>query len=220
MPLPADVDGVELWGPEPASTADADKYSLQVDFMSAGAAGGSGTSVWNLSGTPYIPHSAIVGAVTSLLGPLPGGAVLPFPTFIDGTDAINLDALMVRDTIGETDSFDRSSDGAPGDQIIFSIQQIIDPSDPDGYYATGSELFVLDASLGVGGTTYLSHGGHSWDHAYALSSLVVSPNQVDGYGVIDINAIEAVGELVIPEPTTIALMGGGLALAMCSRRRG
>jgi hypothetical protein len=216
MPRPADVDGVEVWGPEPGTTGDADKYSLQVDFMSGGFAGAPATSVWNLAGTPYIPHATIVAAVTSLLGPVPGGAVLPFPTFIDGDDAINLDALMVYDAIGEIDSFDRTPDGSPGDQIIFSIQQIPNSSDPDGYYATGSELFVLDASLGPGGVKYLEHGGHAWDQGYALSSLAISPNLIDnGYGVIDINAIEAIGALIIPEPASLTLLAAGLgAMAM------
>ena len=35
--------------------------------------------------------------------------------------------------------------GGQGDQIIFSIRQMIDLTDPSGYYATGSELFVLAA---------------------------------------------------------------------------
>lgn len=221
MPLPEDVDALEVWGPEPADSADADKYSLQVDFMSGGAGGPPATSIWNLSGTPYISHSMIVSAVTSKLGPVPGGAVLPFPTFIDGNDAINVDALMVFDTVGEDDSFDRSPDGAPGDQIIFSIQQILDPSDPDGYYATGSELFVMDASLGIGGVSYLRHGGHVWDQDYALKSLVVTPNLLDGaYGVLDINAIEAVGALVVPEPGSAVLASlCGASLALVRRRR-
>ena len=219
MPLPDDVDGVEVWGPEPGLTGDADKYSLEVDAFSATVGGPPATSVWNLSGTPYVPHSAIVGAVTSLLGPLPPGAVLPFPDFIDGDAAINLDALMVRDIVGDNDSFDRDPTGAPGDQLIFSIRQIPNPLDPDGYYATGSEIFVLDASLGAAGASFLRHGGHLWDHGYALSELVISPNQTDGaYGVIDINAIEAVGELVVPEPAAAAMLVSALA-ATCGLRR-
>lgn len=221
MPLPRDVDGVEVWGPEPGLMGDTDKYSLQVDFMSATAGGPPGTSVWNASGTPYISHPMIVSAVTHLLGPVPGGAVLPFPTFIDGNDAINLDALMVQDTVGEIDSFDRSPDGSPGDQIIFSIQQIPNPGDPDGYYATGSELFVLDASLGVLGVSYLEHGGHVWDQTYALDALTVEPDLLNGrYGVLDINAIEAVGALVVPEPaamTLLALCLGSLPFARSRR---
>lgn len=219
MPLPRDVDGVEVWGPEPGLTADADKYSLEVDAFSAFVGAGPGTSVWNLSGTPYISHPTIVAAVSALLGPMPPTAVLPYPDFIDGNDAINLDALMVRDVIGEEDMFDRNPTGAPGDQIIFSIRQIPDPGDTDGYYATGSELFVLDASAGPGGTVYLKHGGHEWSHAYALSDLVLPPEMLDGYGVIDINAIEAIGQIIIPEPVTCALMIVSLAGVAALRRR-
>lgn len=215
MPLPVDVDGVELWGPEPAFDADADKYSLQIDGFS-GTAAGPGVSVWNGSGTPYISQATIVAAVTSLLGPLSGSEVLPFPTFIDGQDVINVDALMVSDSVGEIDSFDRDPTGAPGDQIIFSVQQILDPTDADGYYATGSELFVLDATLGV---SYLEHGGHLWDHTYALSNFVLPATLVDGYGVMDINAIEAVGEVVVPEPAAALLMATCFGSAMFMRRR-
>lgn len=216
MPLPRDVDGVEVWGPEPGTSGDGDKYSLEVDAFSGFPGGPPATSVWNLSGTPYISHSMIAGAVTSLLGPV-GAGVLPYPDFIDGDAAINVDALMVRDTVGEIDSFDRDPTGAPGDQIIFSIRQIPDPTDPDGYYATGSELFVLDASTGV---SYLDHGGHVWDHSHALSDLRVDGALVNNaYAVIDINAIEAVGELVVPEPTSVGLMGVALAAALGMRRR-
>ena len=211
MPNPDDVDGVEVWGPEPAIKADAEKYSLNVDFF-------SGTSVWSLDlnnnvSTPYISQAQIVTAVTALLGPVPGGAVLPYPTFIDGNDAINLDALMVQDIIDDgvdPDTFDRNPDGL-GDRIIFSIRQIPNDSDPDGYYATGSELFVLDASQ-PNIPSYLFHGGHLWDQAYALGNLLISPNLIDeGYAVIDVNAIEAISEGVVPEPTSMMLLLVGLA---------
>ena len=93
-----------------------------------------------------------------------------------------------------------------GDRIIFSIRQILDTNDPDGYYATGSELFVLDASA-PNAPTFLFHGSHLWDHAYALNNLQVSPNLIDNaYAVIDINAIEAISEGVIPEPATVTLL--------------
>jgi hypothetical protein len=217
MPLPRDIDGVEVWGPEPAFTADADKYSLSVD-------GFSGTSVWDLgTGAPYISHAMIVAAVTQpgLLGPIPPSAVLPFPDFIEGDAAVNLDALMVQDIIGEDGSFDRDPAGGIGDRIIFSIRQIPDPQDPDGYYATGSEIFVMDASLGAAGTTYLFHGGHLWDHTNALTDLALPPDFIDGNrGVIDVNAIEAISEEVVPEPSTalLALLSGTCLLAAIRRR--
>ena len=205
MPVPGDIDGVEVWGPEPAFTADSDKYSLNVDFF-------SGTSVWDAStGTPYISQATIAAAVTSLLGPV-GAGVLPYPTFIDGNDAINLDALMVQDIISSDghDTFDRDPTGGVGDRIIFSIRQIVDPSDPTGYYATGSELFVLDATTGPLGATFLTHGGHKWDKAYALSDLALPMALVNGLAVIDINAIEAISQGVVPEPTSCVLILLGL----------
>jgi len=222
---PRDIDGLELWGPEPpAFLGDADKYSLDIDVI-----GGAGISVWSYdSGThtsvPYIPHATIAGAVESLLGPVPASAMAlagPLADAIFGREAINLDALMVFDTVGSTDSFDANSDvaGGPGapphDSIIFSIRQIVDPQDPTGYYATGSELFVLDAS---GYVDFLRHGGHVWDKAYALANLqIMNP---DGHlAIIDINAIEAIGEVVVPEPTTALLLAMCLASATLVRFR-
>ncbi len=195
MPLPRDIDGVELWGPEPAFTEDTNKYSLDLDFL-------SGVSVWNGNGTPYIDHSTIVSAVESLLGPIPGPAFLPFDNQ-EGINAINLDALMVSD-VGEQDIFDGdpTGGGGPTDFVIFSIRQIIDLADPTGYYATGSELFVLG---GDGTISFLAHGGHVWDKSYALAELsVLDPFGNNLNGVIDINAIEAIAS--IPEPAAAALL--------------
>lgn len=205
MPLPRDVDGLEIWGPEPGLSGDTDKYSLDLDFL-------SGTSVWSGSGTPYISHASIVSAVESLLGPIPGPALLPFDNQ-EGRNAINVDALMVRDHIGEIDSFDRDPTGDPdGDTLIFSIRQIVDPSDPSGYYATGSELFVLTP----GSASFLTHGGHDWDKAYALGALrVLGPN--DSFGVIDVNGIESIAG--VPEPTAVTLLGAGLYAMVAMRRR-
>ena len=215
MPNPLDVDGVEVWGPEPAFTADAEKYSLNFDAA-------TGVSVWSLDlnnnvSTPYIAQPQILNAVTALLGPMPNSAVLPYPTFIDGDARINLDALMVQDIIGDgvgPDTFDRDPAGGTGDRIIFSIRQIPDPQDPDGYYATGSELFVLDASQ-PNNPSFLFHGGHLWDHAYALNNLQINPTvDIDfAYAVIDINAIEAISEGVVPEPASIILVLFGMAAA-------
>ncbi len=206
---PADLDGIEVWGPEPPA-ADADKYSLDTDILSFGSAiPGDAVSVWNASGTPYVPHSAVVAAVTTLLG-IPVGPVDP--------EAINVDALMVQDVVGDPDVFEAPPVGGPGDEIIFSIRQIIDPVDPDGYYATGSELFILNADGTVG---FLAHGGHLWDHAYSLFAFNVfggSSPQDPNYGVIDINAIEAIGEFAIPEPSGAILLAMGCLIGLRRRR--
>ena len=212
MPLPRDVDGLELWGPEPPENepmflGDADKYSLELDFA-------SGVSVWNASGTPYIPHASIVGVVTTLLGPLMGPEMLPFDDQ-EGENAINLDALMVRD-FGEMDVFDgdATGGGGPSDSIIFSIRQIIDPTDPSGYYATGSELFFYN---GDGTFGFLDHGGHTWDKGYALGALRTIGADGNAQTVIDINAIEAV--TAVPEPAGAALLVAFMASAATMRWR-
>jgi len=205
-PLPRDIDGLELWGPEPGFNADTNKYSLDVDMLSYNiAVPNDAVSVWNGSGSPYILHSMIVNAVTSLLPASPTGEV-PF-------DLINLDALMVQDFYGTPDSFDRDPSGSGAvDQILFSIRQV--PNGVGGYYATGSELFLLDAA---GNVSFLFHGGHLWDHVYALANFNVGgPDQL---AVIDVNAIEAVVDRVIPEPTTGLLLTAGLLLLGLARGR-
>lgn len=206
MPLPRDVDGLELWGPEPAETGDTDKYSLDLDFL-------SGVSIWNGTGGAYLSHAEIVGAVESLLGTIPGSAMVPFDDQ-EGENAINVDALMVRD-VNEEDVFDRDPTGGGNDDaVIFSIRQIIDSSDPSGYYATGSELFILEPS----GVSFLDHGGHLWDKGYALASLGLgSPSSPNGYGVIDINAIESIAG--VPEPAGAALLAMGMTAIVAMRRR-
>lgn len=216
MPTPGafrDVDGVEVWGPEPAFTADADKYSIDIDAFTTGPTGAP-VSVWNSpSGTPYVSHAAIATAVTSLLGPVSG--FLPNDgNALDGDAAINLDALMVRD-LNEKDIFDRDPSGdALPDEIIFSIRQIIDPSSSTGFYATGSELFVLDAA---GSVSFLKHGGHAWDPAYAMSAFGAStPN---GRWVYDLNAVEAIGESVVPEPAAAGLALLSLVAVSFRRRK-
>lgn len=206
MPFPDDIDGLEIWGPEPAFTADTDKLSLRVD--AATGLGGAPTSVYNGDGTTYIPLPTIVAAVTTLLGDI--------PTSVE-PDRINLDALMVQDVAGEDTDFGRDPASGAVDTIIFSIDQVPDPADLDGYYATGAELFVLDAA---GGAFFLSHGGHLWDHTYALSTFSVgmpgSPDQ--NYFAFDIDAIEAVSEGVVPEPSSVVMLMIGASAVVALRR--
>lgn len=206
MPLPDDIDGLEIWGPEPAVAADTDKLSLRVDAATGLA--GPPTSVFNADGSTYITLAMIEAAVFPLLGG-------PIPTTAD-VDRINLDALMVNDVVGEDTDFGRDpAGGLEIDRIIFSIDQIPDPADPDGYYATGSELFVLDAA---GGASFLAHGGHLWDHTYALTTFSMGmPGGNQNYFAFDIDAIEAVTEGVVPEPNTAMLVLLGTALLSCRR---
>jgi hypothetical protein len=74
---------------------------------------------------------------------------------------------------------------------------------------------VLDAT---GAVTFLAHGDHLWDHAYSLTAFDVWFHDQDNRGVVDINAIEANTQQVVPEPTTMALLALG-GLAVIRRRR-
>ena len=186
MTTPVDVDGLELWGPEPPGS-DVDRFSLENDAF-------SGVSVWTQAGLPYISHPMIVTAVTSLLGDLPTS--LP-------SSVIDLDALMSN---GEDGEF------GPGDSITFSIRQIADSSDNDGFYATGSEIFTLDASAAGVVSGFLTHGGHDWDHAYSLSAM----KEVTTGRQMDINAIEA---LSVPEPDALPIAMFGFLVLLRLRNR-
>lgn len=217
MALLTDVDGLEVWGPEPAVAADSDKYSLDIDITTGGASVwhydvGAGTSV------PYISHALIVDAVESLLGFIPSTAVSSDGEF-PGREAINLDALMVQEVLGDVARFEGDPAGGAADSIIFSVRQIPDPADPDGYYATGSELFVLSAPFPGGPVSagFLFHGGHFWDHAYTIGAMGIAGVDVRAY--VDINALEAIGELVVPEPSTLIAVIGFVGGSLASRRR-
>ncbi|TWT95803.1 hypothetical protein Pla108_28800 [Botrimarina colliarenosi] len=225
-PTSRDLAGLELWGKgidqDPQALGDADKYSLRNDHWQTDA---DGTwSVFNADGTGYLSHTTVVDAVTSLLGAVPSTAGDPNAS---RESLIDVDALMVRDGTGNPNRFDLCTDpmnctfaptrgvdqeGIPlvdgllgptiPDMVIFSIRQIADGT---GYYATGSELFVLNQ---YGGVSFLNQGGHLWDPAFALNNLALvgvnigDPVQGIEYTVPDIDALEAIGDLVetIPLP--------------------
>jgi hypothetical protein len=213
MPTPLDIDGLEVWGPEPGVTADSNMYSLENDPV-----GGAGTSIFRydlvgLTSSPYISHAMIVSAVESLLGIVPTTAFNQYDGF--GRNGVNLDALMAQDLDGVPEQF------GPGDSIIFSISQMVNPQDPDGYYVTGSELFTLDMTAAGGPIAgFLKHGGHPWDHVYTLGAMAIVGPPANGRAYIDINAIEAVGELIVPEPASLALLAIGLfgTLKLCRKK--
>jgi hypothetical protein len=219
MTLPRDVDGLEIWGPEPVSVAaggdasgsgDSDKYSVDTDIMT-GFPGGAPHSVWNydISGgtgsSPYIAHSLVTSLVALLLE---ASNINP--------EHVNLDALMVQDDFGEDTRFD------PGDKIIFSIRQIAATFAPDGsgFFATGSEIFWMDGAstmaAPVGG--FLFHGGHPWDKAYAMTHMQTDVLGPDGLVRVqlDLNALEAIG---VPEPASAMLLLVGMTAVAVLRRR-
>ena len=213
MPGPTDLDAVELWGPEPDFAVDppllgySSRYSLENDAD-------SGVSVWlrkenpdtSYTSLPYVPHSMVVAAVLAQLGPAAGIDEQALASLID------VDAVMTYDMPGtDTRVFDGLDPvNGPWDRILFSIRQIVDG---DAYYATGSEIFWLDAS---GASGFLHHGGHDWDKAYAFSNFFVST--AEGFrAIIDINALEAVA--VVPEPCSAVLVLTAIVLlGWCSRR--
>jgi len=203
--LAFNVDALEVWGLEPSPAgpdgspgagADSNFYSLRGDVFTPGA-----FSVWNYDetaglSTGYITHGTIVAAVESLLGS-------------DGLgEQIELDALMVND-FGEETLFE------PGDKIYFSIEQIPVTFDPDGFYATGSELFTLEATAAGIIPGFLFHGGHVWDHAWTLDNMAYSDGDEGVYRQLDIDAMEAAS---VPEPTAAMLIGLGAAATLLRRR--
>lgn len=231
-----DLDGLEVWGPEPpshiggvtpvvegyigglggANTADSNRFSLDVDSTP-----GNGHSMWNYdiatgAVSPYIPHAAIVDAIEQLF--LPVGVHFTQET----RDQIDLDAAMARD-ISDPGRW------SPGDELLFSIDPILDPAIvgatggpvPAGFSIDGGEIMRL-VKYGVLATdftnAFLSHGGHLWDTAFDVRGKF-------GYMFEDIDALEAVGgisggtDIPSPEPTSLVLLVMGIAAATACRRR-
>jgi hypothetical protein len=203
MPNPVDVDALELWGSEPGAPIDTGKYS--VDNDASATIGGVAYSVLNYSDTGhtgYVPHEMVVAFVRDKLG---------LPTL--DASLVELDALMVNDVDQGRGPGTGPDFFNPGDKIIFSIRQLPLASAGDGFLATGSEIFVMDGAstvaVPVGG--FLTHGGHVWDKAYALSNMVAhfTPPEGPTFDVqLDLNALEAVSG--VPEPGTAVLFVAGL----------
>jgi len=189
-----DVDGLEIWGPEPTADSgapivgDANRYSLYGD---PGIAGAGRVSVWAYNpppvhvSTPYVWAGQLAGAIA------PNDPELPY--------LIDLDALMVYDL--ENDDY-----FGPGDSILFSIAPV-----NTGITAfDGGEVWVWTNGAPA---AFLNHGGHLWNTPF---------NVMASFGVDseNVNALEAVS---VPEPGTLVLLGlGGMALggwALARRRR-
>jgi hypothetical protein len=74
-------------------------------------------------------------------------------------------------------------------------------------------LFVLDGAStpGVPVGQFLTHGGHTWDKAYALANMVARFNNTKAGPIdvqLDLDALEAISG--VPEPGTIVLLVAGL----------
>lgn len=116
--------------------------------------------------------------------------------------AIDVDGLMVRDVGTGLNPFDGEFND--GDAILFSIAPIFDATGAVRY--DGGEIWVWEFGQPA---RYLEHGGHKWDTAFDVAGTF-------GVNTQNIDAIEAAGS--IPEPTSVALLVGGL-FGLCFRRR-
>ena len=218
-----DLDGLEVWGPEPpshtnpdndpvkegyafgANTADADRFSLDRDSMSGFSVFAYDIQFKTVTG--YIPHSVIVAAVESLFVPEDGmfGSLT--------TLEVDVDATMVRDrgVFGRWDA---------GDELLFSIDPIDAPLDVTGALLPaidGGEIIHLVNTPGGDVASFLSHGGHLWNTAFDVAGTF-------GYHFEDVDALEAVGTLdgtmiPYPEPGSFALLAFGLAMLRLRRSR-
>ncbi len=239
-----DLDALEVWGPEPPShnreagiptpvvegylggipgpnTADADRFSLDVDAA-------SGVSVWaydipTAAVTPYIPHADIVAAVETLF-------LDPGFTFDPETrHRIDVDGTMVNDVGVDPGA---APGWSVGDELLFTIDPVVGgttlgptggPGGPAPLIDGGEIMHLVKVAPGSGPGTFaisfLSHGGHVWDTAFDVSGTF-------GYYFEDVDALEAVGTLTgdedfdTPEPSSLTLLAlGAIGLVASVRRR-
>jgi len=186
---PADVDGLEVWGPDGPAGDDANKFSLIGDPVDPGS--GVKVSVWNWIGgaaSPYITTASLTAAI----GLAPAME-----------NQVDLDAMMIFDGAGD-DTFTFEGGGSvPADSIMFSVAPIAAAG------IDGGEIWVWDFGM-VLPAPFLVHGGEVWSTAHSVAGhfglALTDDNE-------NINALEAV-----PEPTTLGLLVLG-GLGLLRRRR-
>lgn len=154
-----ELDAMEVWG---GPVFDADYFSLIGDPVAPGPGVKYSVFYWthvaNVS-TPYVPHTAIVTAVTHPAMDENDGA-----HYEGNIDSVDLDGLMVWDA-----ALDRVWN--TGDTIIFSIRAA-------GNW-DGGEIVVLPFG---GPPRYLFHDGHFWNTAFPVQAtfdLAVATEEVD-----------------------------------------
>jgi hypothetical protein len=199
-----DVDGLEVWGPEPDSpippgdatkTDDANRYSLEYPIgydPPLNQLDPLGIAVWDYNS---LAHTSIpwwtVAELSAAIAPLFGVPIH------DIEENFNLDGMM---------NFDVSDFDTPqkGDEIMFTIDPIDLDGDgkitPNAIDIDGGEIFTY--KRGDPMAAYLNHGGHLWNTAFNVQGTFSTASE-------NVNALEAVS--TVPEPTSILLLGFGLA---------
>ncbi|MCX6597148.1 MAG: PEP-CTERM sorting domain-containing protein [Acidobacteria bacterium] len=98
--------------------------------------------------------------------------------------------------------FDLDALMAYGDQIVFSIRPV---SDPTGVSFDGGEIWHWDGK--AASASFLNHGGHLWDTAF------------DVMGTFGVNSENVASIEAVPEPASMALVVGSLGLLAAAIRR-
>ena len=176
-----DVDGLEIWGP-----IDANHYSIIGDPVTPPDISIYYYDVGPHTSIGYIAHSTLLAEVNRFLG--------------TGFEQIDVDALMVND-------FTTLGDWEGGDEILFSLRPVIDPTGAPGL--DGGEIFHWINGVGM---SFLVHGGVTWDTANDVRGLFGSLSE-------NINALEAVTMEAIPEPSLLLPVGLFFVFMTALRRK-
>lgn len=204
----ANLDGLEVWGPEGPTLADSDTNR----YSTVGDAGG--TSIFNADGSSYLLHSILASAVIAfdpVIAALDAGAPSGLVQSL-----IDLDALMVSDS---------SEPGrwTDGDRILFSLWPLIDfgllGSGGSGtapvtvYHGDAAYVGTFSGSAKAPSMSlsFFDHGGHLWTDGWTGTRAEFNNEPVN------VDAIEALAS--VPEPGALALIAAGLLGAGMLRRR-
>jgi hypothetical protein len=185
----ADIDGVEVWGPDPQpGSDDGNRFSRVGDpFDSALPPSGGRTSVYAHAGAvPLCATAALAASMGALL------AATPTQT-ADLAANLDLDALMTAGPDPEQSDGDAPSPGTAPPMMMWSVRPITVAADGGSPAITldGGEIFVGDC-LGTP-AAFLTHGGHLWDTAFPVATTF-------GLGSENVNALEAVAR-PLPVPS-------------------
>lgn len=189
MNAPLDTDGLEVWGGDLVD--DGVRYSIQDDpFVDLGGVSRK-VAVWafdRVAGTSA--HHTLTTDLAAAIDLQFGGPGVGGAFWDHLVELMDVDAIMMSNA-----------------QVNFSIRPLTVAGTPINF--DGGEIFVYDGA-GVP-TKFLNHGGHVWDTAFDVRGTFGVNNE-------NIDAIEAVAQ-VIPEPSSVALvLFGLLALGGCRRR--